>query len=148
MQTQLRTNEFLVGMGSNIEPERHLKLAAIALCERFPDVLFSGVYRSPAVGMQGAADFLNACCLLHSNMQQDEFGVWLKQIEDAHGRDRSCGSWKPRTLDLDVLMAAGEVIDDELFRYAHAFVPARELLPLPDSDIDISALKRVDLRLG
>jgi len=139
--------EFLIGMGSNIEPERHLLAAADALRAAYPEAQFSGVYRSAAVGMPGAADFLNACCLLHSDMQKDAFATWLKQIEDAHGRDRSRGSWKPRTLDLDVLMAAGEIIDDELFHCAHAFVPARELIALPDSDIDISVLERVDLQL-
>jgi len=140
-------SEFLVGMGSNIDPQRHLKAAAAALSAAFPEAEFSGVYRSAAIGMQGAADFLNACCLLQSDMQQDALASWLKQLEDTHGRDRSEGSWKPRTLDLDVLMAGGQVVDDELFRYAHAYVPARELVDLPNADVDISGLKQIDLRL-
>ncbi|MDQ6987542.1 MAG: 2-amino-4-hydroxy-6-hydroxymethyldihydropteridine diphosphokinase [Mariprofundaceae bacterium] len=140
--------EFLIGMGSNIEPKQHLKSAATALSAAFSEAEFSGVYRSAAIGMQDAADFLNACCLLQSDMQQDVLAGWLKQLEDAHGRDRSEGSWKPRTLDLDVLMAGGEVVDDELFRYAHAYVPARELVDLPHVDVDMSGLEQVDLRLA
>ncbi|MDX8391328.1 MAG: 2-amino-4-hydroxy-6-hydroxymethyldihydropteridine diphosphokinase [Mariprofundaceae bacterium] len=140
--------QYLVGMGSNIEPEQHLKSAADALREAFPEVIFSAVHRSAAIGMPGAADFLNACCLLHCDMQQDALGIWLKQLEDAHGRDRSGGSWKPRTLDLDVLMAAGNVVDDELFRYAHAYVLACELLSLPAASVDTSGLERVVLKLS
>ncbi len=140
--------EFLIGMGSNIEPQRHLEMAATALREAFPDAVFSAVYRSPAIGMQGAADFLNACCLLHGDMSQAALGTWLKQLEDAHGRDRSRGSWKPRTLDLDVLMAGGKVVDDELFRYAHAYIPARELVKLVDAQVDISNLERMQIKLG
>lgn len=137
---------FLVGMGSNIDPERHLQEAAETLRGAFPDARFSGVYRSPAIGMRGAMDFLNACCLLHADMPTDALVNWLKRLEDMHGRDRSQGSWKSRTLDLDVLMAA-DVADNELFRYAHAYVPGCELLDLPDADVDVSPLLRTGLRL-
>jgi len=139
--------EFLIGMGSNIEPERHLQKAANVLRETFRDVLFSGVYRSPAIGMRGATDFLNACCLLHVDMDADALIKWLKQLEDTHGRDRSQGSWKPRTLDLDVLMAAGDVVDSELFRYAHAYVPGCELIDLPHVEMNVGMLERTDLEL-
>jgi len=119
----------LIGMGSNIHPESNLSQAAIALRALFPEVSFSSVYRSAAVGMQGG-DFLNACCLLHSDMTMSEIRVELKRLEDVQGRDRSEGSWKPRTLDLDLLLYDGQVVDDELYRYAHAFVPAGELLDI------------------
>ena len=119
----------LIGMGSNIHPESNLSQAAMALRAQFSEVTFSSVYRSAAVGMQGD-DFLNACCLLRCDMTMPEIRVALKRLEDAQGRDRSEGSWKPRTLDLDVLFFDGQVIDDELYRYAHAFVPAGELLDI------------------
>lgn len=138
--------EVLIGMGSNIEPERHLLAAAEALRGRFGDVAFSSVYRSAAVGMAGA-DFLNACCLLESNLSPEQIKQQLKALEDAQGRDRSEGSWRPRTLDLDVLMYRGEVLDDELYRYAHAYVPAAELvtIELPRDEANLVTL--VELRL-
>jgi len=138
---------YLIGMGSNIEPEQHLEAAAAAIRSRFPDVCFSSVYRSAAVGMQGAADFLNACCRLQSELSAQQIGVWLKQLEDEHGRDRTHGSWKPRTLDLDLLMAGQEVLDEELFRYAHAYVPACELVALADADVNVSDLQKAALCL-
>lgn len=138
---------YLIGMGSNIEPERHLRAAAGEIRARFPGARFSRVYRSPAVGMEDAADFLNACCLLETDMDAAALAAWLKRLEDAHGRDRSRGSWRPRTLDLDILMADGEALDDELFHYAHAWVPASELAPLPPADVDAGALRLVDVTL-
>jgi len=119
----------LVGMGSNIEPERHLSEAAAALRAMFGPVEFSSVYRSAAVGMEGD-DFFNACCLFETALPQAEVTVRLKALEDRFGRDRSAGSWKPRTLDLDVLLYDSLVVDDELYRYAHAYVPAAELIDL------------------
>lgn len=141
------SRDYLIGMGSNIEPERHLGEAAEAIRRRFPGARFSAVYSSPAVGMQDAADFLNACCQVHSDLSSEALGVWLKQLEDVHGRDRSQGSWKPRTLDLDLLMAGDTVLDDELFRYAHAYVPACELVELPAAALTASGLSRTGLTL-
>jgi len=140
-------HSYLIGMGSNIEPEQHLAAAAVAIRGRFPEVCFSSVYRSAAVGMQEAADFLNACCRLQSELSAQQIGIWLKQLEDEHGRDRSHGSWKPRTLDLDLLMAGNDVLDEELFRYAHAYVPARELVALADADVNTSGLQKTGLCL-
>ena len=136
----------LIGMGSNIAPELNLSLAAQALRARFGPVRFSGVYRSAAVGMDGD-DFLNACCLIDTSLDAGELRRELKGLEDAQGRDRSKGSWKPRTLDLDLLMFGDEVVDDELYRYAHAWVPASELVQLVRDIEQASELTAVTLRL-
>jgi len=138
---------YLIGMGSNIDPERHLSSAAVAIRKMFPDACFSTVFSSPAVGMGKAADFLNACCRLHSTESTEVLEAWLKQLEDEHERDRSHGSWRPRTLDLDLLMVGEDVLDDELFRYAHAYVPAKELVHLPNVELDISRMQATSLLL-
>jgi len=138
---------FLIGMGSNIEPEWHLCVAAKAIQNQFPDAVFSRVYRSAAVGMEEAADFLNACCLIDTTMDPVRMNTWLKQLEDIHGRDRSKGSWKPRTLDLDVLMIGTEVIDEDLCRYAHIYVPAAELVELSLPKDVAGKLRSISIRL-
>jgi len=121
----------LVGIGSNIEPERHLVAGAAALRARFPAVRFSQVYRSAAVGMdRGAADFLNACALFTVDCEVASLQQWLKQVEDAHGRERSHGSWRPRTLDLDVMLFDDRWLED-VMAYPHCYLPAAELVRLP-----------------
>jgi len=119
----------LVGMGSNIDPESNMERAAEAIRARFPGVRFSDVYRSAAVGMDGD-DFLNACCLFETEMDIDAVRAWLKGLEDRHGRDRTLGSWRPRTLDLDPLMYDEAVLDWDIFRYAHVYGPAAQLVSL------------------
>ena len=136
----------LVGLGSNIEPELNLQQAAVALGREFGEVTFSSVYRSAAVGMQGS-DFLNACCLLSTDLDLSQVKVKLKQLEDMQGRDRSEGSWKPRTVDLDVLIFDENVVDDELYRYAHAFVPAAELVSMNLPEDNEGLVTVVSLRL-
>jgi len=139
-------SQVLIGMGSNIDAEMHLKQAAIALRKCFGEVVFSSVYQSPAIGMDGD-DFLNACCLFDSYLTDETLTFQLKALEDAQGRDRSKGSWKPRTLDLDMLMYNGRVIDDELYRYAHACVPASEIVDIKIPDDCLGVVEKLELSL-
>ncbi len=135
-----------MGMGSNIHPEEYLIGAAAALREHYPQVIFSAVYRSKAVGMEGD-DFFNACCLIQDVTDRTALVNWCKALEDRHGRDRSEGSWKPRTLDLDLLMFDEEVVDDDLFRYPHVYVPASELIDLDLPDPENRVALKVKLSL-
>lgn len=136
----------LIGMGSNIDPEKHLQRASKDIKQYFPGVVYSKVYQSSPVGMNGD-DFLNACCLLSAVPAKEELFKWLKLLEDKYGRDRSEGSWKPRTLDLDLVMYGDEILDDDLFRYAHVFVPASELVDLTLPIAKEGMLTQVSLRL-
>ena len=136
----------LLGIGSNIQPKDNLKFASDVLRYEFENVLFSPVYQSKAVGMQGD-DFLNACCLIHGDFSLQYLSQWCKQQEDVRLRDRAQGSWRPRTLDLDILMFDDQLIDDELYTFAHAFVPASTLVALENKDIDISVVTKVELIL-
>ena len=56
-----------LGLGSNIEPERHFPTAMRALQETFQAVVFSPVYRSPAFGLEGD-DFLNAVAAIETEL--------------------------------------------------------------------------------
>lgn len=139
--------QVLIGMGSNIHPESHLKEAALVIRQAFPDVRFSSVYQSEAVGMK-SDDFLNACCVFQYATSDQPLQTWLKALEDQHARDRSEGSWKPRTLDLDILAWDGKVVDDDLYQYGHIFVPASELVPLQaKEEYTFAALEMVNIRL-
>ena len=137
----------LIGMGSNIEPERYLAAAAREIRAAYPKARFSSVYRSPAVGMEGD-DFLNACCLIDTAQSQAELDAWLKGLEDRHGRDRTAGSWRPRTLDLDLLLYGDQCLDADLYRYAHMHVPAAELVELAAFAGSVAMLHRVALDLS
>jgi 2-amino-4-hydroxy-6-hydroxymethyldihydropteridine diphosphokinase len=139
--------QVLIGMGSNIEPERYLTEAAREIRAAHPSARFSTVYRSPAVGMDGD-DFLNACCLFDTSQTLAELEGWLKQLEDRHGRDRTAGSWRPRTLDLDMIFFGDACLDPDLYRYAHVYVPAAELVKLDAFTGSVDGLQPVALDLS
>ncbi|NYZ61487.1 2-amino-4-hydroxy-6-hydroxymethyldihydropteridine diphosphokinase [Luteimonas deserti] len=126
----------LLSLGSNVEPERHLRAAIAELQARFDDVVVSAVYRFPAVGYTGP-DFLNAAATLRTALAPAALNDWLHALEDAHGRDRSGPRYSDRTLDVDIVLFDDAVLTgagnlriprDEL-RHAFVLRPAAEIAP-------------------
>lgn len=126
----------LLSLGSNIAPEHYLRLAAAALRARFPDVVFSPVYRTPAVGFDGD-EFLNAGARLTSDLDALALDAWLHALEDAHGRRRDGPRFSSRTLDIDlvfyddlVLRGAGNLqLPRPELRYAFVLQPLVDIAP-------------------
>ena len=112
----------LLSLGSNVEPETHLRAAIAALRTRFEDVVVSGVYRFPAVGYTGP-DFLNAAVTLRTDLAPAALNDWLHALEDAHGRDRSGPRFSDRTLDIDVVYYGDLVVEGP----GHLRIPRPEL---------------------
>lgn len=125
-----------LGLGSNVDAERHLEAGIDALRERFGRVECSPVYRSEAVGFSGD-DFLNACCRIESDLPPEALKAWLTGLEDAHGRRRDLPKFSDRTLDIDVLLFGDRVgrfgeLDlprGEILKYAHVLKPLADLAP-------------------
>ncbi len=82
----------------------------------------SPVYRSPAYGFDGE-DFYNLVVRVQTVFDPHTLKVWLKKLEDLHGRDRQKPRYSNRTLDIDLLLCDGLIIDDEQVQ-----IPRREIL--------------------
>jgi 2-amino-4-hydroxy-6-hydroxymethyldihydropteridine diphosphokinase len=125
--------EVFVGIGSNIEPARHVAEALAALGERFGRLRCSTVYRSKAVGFTGD-DFYNLVAAFTTDRTIFEVHDSLAKIETATGRDRSGPRFAPRRIDLDLLLYGDAVRDrppvvprPEILRYAFVLKPLAEL---------------------
>ena len=91
-----------LSLGSNIDPELHLRAAASALRERFRDVVFSPVLRTPAIGFEGP-EFFNAAAIIRTDLDPQALDAWLHTLEAVQGRDRSAPRFSSRTLDIDIV---------------------------------------------
>lgn len=91
-----------LSLGSNIEPEQHLRDAIAALRARFGEVIVSPVYRTAAIGFEGP-DFLNAAAIIESDLDAQALNDWLHALEDTHGRERSGPRFSDRPLDIDIV---------------------------------------------
>ena len=98
-----------LSLGSNLDPEANLRSAIAALRERFGGVVLSPVYRTRAVGFDGA-DFLNAAAIIDTDLDPHALNTWLHALEDAHGRDRSGPRFGDRTLDIDIVLFDDRVL--------------------------------------
>lgn len=116
-------------LGSNIQPEQNLLRAAALLHQYFPILGVSSVWQSAAIGSDGP-DFLNAAVVVQVVCSRGTLKEqFLRPIETSLGRVRTADKNAPRTMDLDILMWDGSLLDENLWRFAHLAVPAAEVLP-------------------
>jgi 2-amino-4-hydroxy-6-hydroxymethyldihydropteridine diphosphokinase len=111
-----------LSLGSNLDPERHLRAALAELRRRFGALRVSPVYRFRAVGFEGP-DFLNLAVGLSSDLDPVALDRWLHALEDRHGRRRDVPRFSSRTLDVDIVLFGERIVDGP----GHLVIPRREL---------------------
>lgn len=111
-----------LSLGSNLEPETHLRRAIDELHARFGSVVVSPVYRTPAVGFDGP-DFLNAAAIIETDLDVYALDAWLHALEDAHGRRRDGPRFSDRPLDIDIVFFDNRVLKGP----GHLEIPRPEL---------------------
>lgn len=125
-----------LSLGSNLEPENHLRAALVELRERFGEIIVSPTYRFPAIGFDGPA-FLNLAVGIDTDLDAVPLNDWLHALEDRHGRRRDVPRYSDRTLDIDIVLYGDEVLrgpgnlDVPRAELKHAFVlkPLAEIAP-------------------
>ena len=125
-----------LSLGSNIEPERHLKAALDALAAEFGALMLSPVYESEAVGFTGA-NFYNLVAGIDTELSVGQLAEHLRAIECLNERCRSGEKFAPRTLDIDILTYGDQVgvVDgielprDEILKYAFVLRPLADIIP-------------------
>ncbi|HEX7916247.1 2-amino-4-hydroxy-6-hydroxymethyldihydropteridine diphosphokinase [Rudaea sp.] len=111
-----------LSLGSNLEPEKHLRAALAELRARFGDITVSPVYRCRAVGFDGP-DFLNLAVAIDTDLAPAIVNDWLHALEDRHGRRRDVPRFSSRTLDVDIVLYDDLVMTGE----GHLELPRPEL---------------------
>ncbi|HXT51188.1 MAG TPA: 2-amino-4-hydroxy-6-hydroxymethyldihydropteridine diphosphokinase [Thermoanaerobaculia bacterium] len=128
----------VVGLGSNVEPERHLPEAVRRLAERAEVVAASSAWATAPVGPPGQLPFVNAAVLLRTALPPECVKPeLLRPVEAAMGRVRGADRFAPRPIDLDFVASEDgevrgeelEVPDPDLLRHAHVALPAAEVAP-------------------
>ena len=132
-----------VGLGGNLgEVAATLRTATDALA-RLPGTRLlraSGLYRTPAWGLEQQPDFINGVVALETRLDPRELLDELLRIERESGRERDGGPrWGPRTLDLDLLLHGDAVVDQPGLRLPHPHLHERAfaLVPLLEIAADI-----------
>ena len=119
-----------IELGSNINPETYLPRAVEALHQQFTVLAVSDAWKTPPVGCPDCGNYyLNAAVLVESDLPFNQLKHTLRRIESQLGRVRTSDKYAPRTIDLDILIIGDELIEPDLWQYAHLAVPVSELMP-------------------
>lgn len=125
-----------LGLGSNISPEEHLRMAIRELRSRHGELEISAVYQSAAMGFEGA-DFLNLVVGLESDLSARKICEEIEFIHNLAGRSRSSDKWDSRPLDIDLLLYNDLIMDEppvrvprrDVLEYSFVLRPLAELAP-------------------
>ncbi len=108
-------NTCIVGIGSNIDPELNIDRVLSILKQETGFVAASGFVKTKPIGITDQPEFVNGAVKLETQMAMDDFRAYLKKLEDRLGRDRSLPKFGPRTIDLDIVVWNGEVVDKDFY---------------------------------
>lgn len=128
-----------IGLGANLGDAPATLRLAIAALGRLPQsrlLAASRLYRTPAWGNEAQPDFVNAAIALETLLPAPELLARLLATEQQFGRVRAAGAhWGPRTLDLDLLLYAEQVIDLPQLKVPHPYLHERAFALLPLAEV-------------
>jgi 2-amino-4-hydroxy-6-hydroxymethyldihydropteridine diphosphokinase len=145
-----RLRQAYVGLGSNVDPARHLERALDELGRQFGRLECSPVCGSPAAGYAGP-DYWNLCVAFETDRPAVELKTCLKQLEQRLGRKPNEPRNAPKVLDADLLLLGDEIAVEpplphpEILTRAYVLGPLAMLAPdqrLPGSSIPLGDLWR------
>lgn len=122
-----------IGLGSNLGDGPVRLQAAVASLDRLPRTGVgrrSSWYRTRPMGPVSQPLFTNAVVQVHTRLSPRALLAELQKIERRGGRVRKL-RWGPRTLDLDLLVYDGIVMEQDDLTIPHPGIPERSFVLYP-----------------
>ena len=108
-------NIAVIGIGSNIDAAANIAGMLEILGKEVEILKISKIIKTKPIGIISQPDFSNGAVRIQTNLQKEELEQLLKSIEDRLGRDRTAPKFGPRTIDLDLVVWNGEVVDNDYY---------------------------------
>lgn len=121
-------HQAIVGVGSNIEPEKNIDRALAIIRDEQELVAESTMIQTKPVGIVNQPDFVNGALLINTELDYESFNQYLKDVESRLQRDTDQKDFGPRTIDLDIVVWDGKVVHDDYYHYRHTQVPVKEII--------------------
>lgn len=130
----------VVALGANIgSPQEQLDIA-ISLLKESTDVIAVSTYlKTKPVGGPEQPDYLNAVCILESELPALELLSLLHGIEKSLGRER-IEHWGPRTIDLDLIQYGSLLSSADELLLPHPRAHERRFVLEPWAQIEPDAI--------
>lgn len=126
-----------IALGANLgEPEAMVQ-HAIAALDTLPHtrlIRASSLYRTAPVGLTAQPDFINAVAAISTTLTPQALLHALQTQENQQGRVRNIPN-APRTLDLDILLYADDVLNTPALTLPHPRMHLRAFVLAPLAEI-------------
>lgn len=130
----------VVALGANIgNPSEQLNLAIAMLKEATEVIAISTFYTTKPVGGPEQPDYINAVCILESELPALDLLSLLQGIEKTLGRER-IERWGPRTIDLDLIQYGSLLSKAEELELPHPRAHERRFVIEPWHEIEPDAV--------
>ncbi len=147
-----------IALGSNIGERYTYLTEAIQFLNKNPYIQvddISSVYETEPVGYTDQSCFLNLVIKISTNLSPQELLKVTQKVENDLGRKREI-RWRPRTIDLDILLYNQENIEAEnlivphprMFERAFVIVPLLEINQDIKQNISRSQVEEMKRREG
>lgn len=126
----------MIGLGSNLgERDKNIRTALEKMKEKGIELLrVSSVLETEPYGYTDQPKFLNAVCLVETNLTPDQLLDVLLEIEKEMGRVRE-RKWGPRIIDLDIIFYEDLVLESERLIVPHPDMHNRWFVLAPLAEI-------------
>lgn len=129
----------VVAIGANIQdPASNVELAITLLSQASELLLCSSLHVTKPVGGPVQPNFINAVCIIESELPPLELLSVLQGIEKSMGRVRG-EKWGPRTIDCDLIVYGDVNMHGETLTLPHPFAHLRRFVLEPWLEIDQDA---------
>jgi len=129
----------VVALGANLEePEAAIELAITLLEQSTNLIARSTLYSTKPVGGPPQPDYVNAVCIIDSDLPAHDLLALLHGIEKSMGRIRE-ERWGPRVIDLDLITYGTLLLEEEDLTLPHPRAHERRFVLEPWFEIDPDA---------
>jgi 2-amino-4-hydroxy-6-hydroxymethyldihydropteridine diphosphokinase len=130
----------VVALGANIgNPQEQMDLAVAMLREATDVVAVSSYYTTKPVGGPEQPDYINAVCIIESDLPAIDLLSLLHGIEKSLGRERA-EKWGPRTIDLDLIQYGALLSSATELQLPHPRAHERRFVLEPWQEIEPDAI--------
>jgi 2-amino-4-hydroxy-6-hydroxymethyldihydropteridine diphosphokinase len=120
-------NDCIIGIGSNIEAKKNITEMLSLLSAKVEVIKISAFIQTKPIGIIEQPDYTNGAVQIRTKMNLESLSLFLKDLEDQMGRDRSQPKFGPRNIDLDILIWNNKVVDPDYYTRDFLRTSAAEL---------------------
>jgi 2-amino-4-hydroxy-6-hydroxymethyldihydropteridine diphosphokinase len=110
-----KNNNCIIGIGSNINAKQNIASMLQILSKKVEVLQVSSWITTSPIGIKNQPDFTNGAVKIRTGLDSKKLTQLLKEIENQLGRDRTVAKFGPRTIDLDIIVWNGEIVDEDYY---------------------------------